>query len=220
MKNLKKMKYVTGTLLISALLFGQTSCVLAQDDQKETENQSEIQETEMTEEETGSLGDSTILVAYFSATNNTEGIAQKLADGLDADLYEIEPEVPYTEEDLNYSDSSTRATQEQNDPDARPEISGSVENMEQYEIVFLGYPIWWGQAPRIMNTFIESYDFDGKTVVPFCTSGSSGFGSSDAALKDAAEGAEWLDGERFSADASDEDIFEWVDSLGLDMEAE
>ncbi len=220
MKNLKKMKYVTGALLIGSLMFGQVACVLAQDDQKETENQSEIQETEMTEEETGSLGDSTILVAYFSATNNTEGIAQKLADGLDADLYEIEPEVPYTEEDLNYSDSSTRATQEQNDPDARPEISGSVENMEQYEIVFLGYPIWWGQAPRIMNTFVESYDFDGKTVVPFCTSGSSGFGSSDAALKDAAEGAEWLDGERFSADASDEDIFEWVDSLGLDMEAE
>ena len=220
MKNLKKMKYVTGALLIGSLMFGQAACVLAQDDQKETENQSEIQETEMTEEETGSLGDSTILVAYFSATNNTEGIAQKLADGLDADLYEIEPEVPYTEEDLNYSDSSTRATQEQNDPDARPEISGSVENMEQYEIVFLGYPIWWGQAPRIMNTFVESYDFDGKTVVPFCTSGSSGFGSSDAALKDAAEGAEWLDGERFSADASDEDIFEWVDSLGLDMEAE
>ena len=121
---------------------------------------------------------------------------------------------------MNYSDSSTRATQEQNDPDARPEISGSVENMEQYEIVFLGYPIWWGQAPRIMNTFIESYDFDGKTVVPFCTSGSSGFGSSDATLKDAAEGAEWLDGERFSADASDEDIFEWVDGLGLDVEAE
>lgn len=220
MKNLKKMKYVTGALLIGSLMFGQAACVLAQDDQKETENQSEIQETEMTEEETGSLGDSTILVAYFSATNNTEGIAQKLADGLDADLYEIEPEVPYTEEDLNYSDSSTRATQEQNDPDARPEISGSVENMEQYEIVFLGYPIWWGQAPRIMNTFIESYDFDGKTIVPFCTSGSSGFGSSDAALKDAAEGAEWFDGERFSADASDEDIFEWVDSLGLDMEAE
>lgn len=218
MKNLKKMKYVTGALLAGSLIFGQTACVLAQDDQKETENQSEIQETEMTEEETGSLGDSTILVAYFSATNNTEGIAQKLAVGLDADLYEIEPEVPYTEEDLNYGDSSTRATQEQNDPDARPEISGSIENMEQYEIMFLGYPIWWGQAPRIINTFVESYDFDGKTIVPFCTSGSSGFGSSDAALKDAAEGAEWIDGERFSADASDEDIFEWVDSLGLDVE--
>ena len=220
MKNLKKMRYVTGALLTGALIFGQTACVLAQDDQKEAENQSEVQETEMTEEETGSFGDSTILVAYFSATNNTEGIAQKLAGGLDADLYEIEPEVPYTDEDLNYGDSSTRATQEQNDPDVRPEISGSVENMEQYEIVFLGYPIWWGQAPRIMNTFIESYDFDGKTIVPFCTSGSSGFGSSDAALKEATEGAEWLDGERFSADASDEDIFEWVDSLGLDIEAE
>lgn len=218
MKNLKKMKYVTGVLLMFSLMLGQTACVLAQDDQEETESQSGIWETEMAEEETGEFGDSTILVAYFSATNNTEGIAQKLAAGLDADLYEIEPEVPYTEEDLNYSDSSTRATQEQNDPDARPEISGSIENMEQYEIVFLGYPIWWGQAPRIINTFVESYDFDGKTIVPFCTSGSSGFGSSDAALKDAAEGAEWIDGERFSADASDEDIFEWVDSLGLDVE--
>ena len=220
MKNLKTMKYVIGALLAGALLFGQMACVSAQEDQKETESQSEIRETEMTEEETGSLGDSTILVAYFSATNNTEGIAQKIAGELDADLYEIEPEVPYTKEDLNYSDSSTRATQEQNDPDVRPEISGSVENMDQYEIVFLGYPIWWGQAPRIMNTFIESYDLEGKTIVPFCTSGSSGFGSSDAALRDAAEDAEWLDGERFSADASEEDIFEWVDSLGLDMETE
>lgn len=218
MKNLKTMKYVTGALLAGALLFGQIACVFAQEDQKETESQSEIRETEMTEEETGAFGNSTILVAYFSATNNTEGIAQKIAGELDADLYEIEPEVPYTKEDLNYSDSSTRATQEQNDPDARPEISGSVENMDQYEIVFLGYPIWWGQAPRIMNTFIESYDLGGKTIVPFCTSGSSGFGSSDAALRDAAEDAEWLDGERFSADASEEDIAEWIDGLELDVE--
>lgn len=130
-----------------------------------------------------------ILVAYFSATGNTESVAQKLAEGLGADIYEIVPEIPYTDADLNYGDSSTRATMEQNDPTARPAISGSVESIEKYDIVFIGYPIWWGEAPRIMNTFIESYDFSGKTLVPFCTSGSSSFGNSDSALKLAVDGS-------------------------------
>ena len=156
-----------------------------------------------------------ILVAYFSATNNTEGVAQKLADGLGADIYEIIPEQPYTDEDLNYGSSQSRTSAEMDDPNARPAISGSVENMGQYDIVFLGYPIWWGRAPRIMSTFIESYDFSGKTIVPFCTSGSSGFGDSDSALRSAADGAEWILGHRFSAGASADDIMKWVDSLGL-----
>ncbi len=124
-----------------------------------------------------------VLVAYFSATNNTEGVAQKLADGLGADLYEITPEQPYTDEDLDYGNSQSRSSVEMNDPSARPAISGSVENMEQYDVVLIGYPIWWGEAPRIMSTFIESYDFTGKTLAAFCTSASSGFGSSDSALR-------------------------------------
>ena len=158
---------------------------------------------------------SKILVAYFSATNNTEGVAQKLADRLGADLYEITPEQPYTDEDLDYGNSGSRSSVEMDDPSARPAISGSVENMDQYDIVFIGYPIWWGEAPRIMNTFIESYDFSGKTLVAFCTSASSGFGSSDSALRTAAESATWLDGHRFSAGASADDVLAWANGLGI-----
>ncbi len=158
---------------------------------------------------------SKILVAYFSATNNTEGVAQKLADGLGADLYEITPEQPYTDEDLDYGNSGSRSSVEMNDPSARPAISGSVENMEQYDVVFIGYPIWWGEAPRIISTFIESYDFSGKTLVAFCTSASSGFGNSDSALRSAASGATWLKGQRFSAGASAADVMKWANGLGV-----
>ena len=158
---------------------------------------------------------SKILVAYFSATNNTEGVAQQLANGLGADLYEITPEKPYTDEDLAYGNSNSRSSVERNDPAARPAISGSVENMEQYDVVFIGYPIWWGEAPRIISTFIESYDFSGKTIVAFCTSASSGFGSSDSALRAAAKGAKWLDGHRFAAGASADEVMAWANGLGI-----
>ena len=129
-------------------------------------------------------GEKKVLIAYFSATNNTENIANHLNDILDADLYEIVPETPYTADDLNYNDSSSRSSQEMNDSDARPAISGSVDNMEQYEVIFLGYPIWWGEAPRIINTFLESYNLSGKTIAPFCTSASSPLGSSATKLQD------------------------------------
>ena len=156
-----------------------------------------------------------ILIAYFSATNNTEGIANHLDSILDADLYEIVPETPYTEADLDWHDSSSRTTLEMNDAAARPAISGSVENMEQYDVIFLGYPIWWGQAPKIMYTFLESYDLNGKTIVPFCTSGSSGVGSSATNLQEVAQDAEWLEGHRFSGGASESDVQTWLDSLDL-----
>ena len=158
-----------------------------------------------------------VLIAYFSCTGNTEAIANHLNSILDADLYEIVPEVPYTSEDLNYGDSSSRTSIEMNDPDARPAISGSVENMEDYDVVFLGYPIWWGDAPRIISTFLESYDFDGKTIVPFCTSGSSGIGSSADDLQALTSGATWLDGQRFSGGASEETVAAWVNGLGIEL---
>jgi len=159
-------------------------------------------------------------VAYFSATNTTEGVAQHIADALDADLYEITPAVPYTSADLNYGDSTSRSTKEMNDPSSRPEISGSVSNMEDYDIVFLGYPIWWGQAPRIISTFLESYDFNGKTVVPFCTTNSSGLGSSDTNLHSLAEDASWLRGQRFAGGTSRSAVVQWINGLELDVTAE
>lgn len=155
------------------------------------------------------------LVAYFSATGNTESIARHIQTILNADLYEIVPEDPYTSEDLNYSNNDCRANQEQNDPNARPAISGSVENMEDYDVVFLGYPIWWGQAPKIIYTFLESYDLDSVTIVPFCTSGSSGIGGSLDDLHALAPEAIWLDGQRFSGSASQDTVASWVEGLDL-----
>lgn len=154
-----------------------------------------------------------ILVAYFSATNTTEKVAGYIADELPADLYEIVPEIPYTDADLNYGDSTSRTSIEMNNSNARPAISGSVENMGQYETVFLGYPIWWGEAPRIISTFLESYNFSGKTIIPFCTSGSSGIGSSATNLHSLTNGAEWLSGRRFGGSASRSDVATWVNSL-------
>ena len=158
------------------------------------------------------------LVAYFSATGTTKGVAEHIANGLNADIYEIVPEEPYTDADLDYNDNNSRTTIEMNDPDARPAISGSVENMEQYDIVFIGYPIWWGEAPRIVSTFVESYDFSGKTIVPFCTSGGSGMGSSAANLEQLTTGAQWLSGERLSGSDSQDEVMEWVNGLGLNFE--
>ena len=156
-----------------------------------------------------------VLVAYFSATGNTEGIARHLQTVLAADLYQIVPEDPYTSDDLNYSNDDCRANQEQNNPDARPAISEDAENMEDYDVAFLGYPIWWGQAPKIIYTFLERYDFDGVTIVPFCTSGSSGIGGSLEDLQALAPNARWLDGQRFSGGASESDVASWVEGLEL-----
>jgi len=166
-------------------------------------------------------GTGKVLVAYFSATNNTEGVAEKIVDALGsdkADLFEIVPAVPYTSADLNYN-SDCRANREQDDASARPEIASTstVANMDDYDVVFLGYPIWWGQAPKIMYTFMESYDFDGKTIVPFCTSGSSGIGSSASNLADVTTGATWLSGNRFSGSASQTTVKTWVDGLNLNL---
>ena len=128
-------------------------------------------------------------------------------------LFSIMPETPYTTADLNYGDDSSRTTREQNDPSARPAISGAVENMADYDVIFLGYPIWWGQAPKILYTFVESYDLSGKTIIPFCTSGSSGIGSSAENLSAGAAGAVWLPGHRFSAGASRDTVVSWLQGL-------
>ena len=169
----------------------------------------------------GKTADGTkVLVAYFSATNTTEGVAENLADGIGADLYKILPEEPYTDADLDYNDNNSRTTIEMDDPDVRPAISGSVENMEQYDVIFLGYPIWWGEAPRIINTFVESYDFSEKTIVPFCTSGGSGLGNSATNLHSAADDATWLDGQRFSGSASVDELTEWANGLELNLSME
>ncbi len=182
--------------------------------QTETVTSVEIRTEVTTNEETTTENDNNILVVYFSATNNTKGVAEKIAEAADADIYAITPAIPYTDADLDYN-TECRANKEQNDDSARPEISGMVENMEDYDTVFIGYPIWWGQAPKIMYTFLESYDFNGKTIIPFCTSGSSPIGSSAENMHSLAAGADWLEGQRFGGGASADDVSSWVNSLGL-----
>ena len=213
-----KRKKIFAFLLAAVMLFALAACSgenTKTESNSNTDSPDETQAAEPSESPKPETEDSKILVAYFSATGNTEGIAQQLAEGLGADLYEIVPETPYTSDDLNYNDSNSRSSVEMDDPDARPAISGSVENMGQYDVVLLGYPIWWGEAPRIMSTFMESYDFSGKMLAAFCTSASSGFGSSDSALREAADSASWLDGIRFSSGASDQEILEWASGLGI-----
>ena len=158
-----------------------------------------------------------ILVAYFSATGTTKGVAETAADVMGADIYEIVPEVPYTSADLNYNDNNSRSTKEMNDPNARPAINGSVSDMSQYDIVFIGYPIWWGEAPRIVSTFMESYDFSGKTIVPFCTSGGSGVGSSTRNLEKLTIGASFVAGQRLNGNASRSTVVSWINGLNLNI---
>ena len=155
-----------------------------------------------------------VLVAYFSATGNTRPVAEKVAEVTGGDLFEIVPAQPYTAADLNYN-TECRANAEQNDPGARPAIASTVENMEQYDAVFIGYPIWWGRAPKIIHTFLETYDLSGKTVAAFCTSGSSPH--EDATLRSYEPDAVWLEGRRFSGASQVED---WVNGLDLPKAAE
>lgn len=162
--------------------------------------------------------DNNILVAYFSCTNTTEGIAEIIADETGGALYEIVAADPYTEDDLKYY-TNGRADKEQADSSCRPAISGSVSDMSAYDTVFIGYPIWHGQAPRIISTFLESYDFSGKTIIPFCTSHSSGIGSSDSDLHSlTSDSAVWMEGKRFSSSSDKSEITEWVKMLNLDTQ--
>lgn len=176
-----------------------------------------ISGTQQPETEIPETQGSKVLVAYFSATGTTKGVAEHIANGLQADIYEIIPEEPYTDADLDYGDNNSRSTIEMNDASSRPAISGSVENMEQYDVVFIGYPIWWGEAPRIVSTFVESYDFAGKTIVPFCTSGGSGVGSSATNLEQLTSGATWMEGRRLGGSDSQDTVMEWVNGLGLHL---
>ena len=151
----------------------------------------------------------------FSATGTTRPIAEEIANVTGGDLFEIVPVQPYSEEDLDYSNDNCRANQEQNDDTARPEISDTIENIDEYDVVFIGHPIWWGIEPRIIDTFLESYDFSGKTMVDFCTSGGSGISESESNLKEICPDSVWLEGKRFLESSSHDDIADWVDNMNF-----
>lgn len=156
------------------------------------------------------------MVVYFSATGNTKTLAEKIAALSGSDIYEIVPETPYTSADLNYNDSNSRATREQNDASARPAISGRVENIESYDTIFIGYPIWWGTIPKIINTFLESYDFSRKTIMPFCTSGSSGISTSVSAIRNTCPNSVVTAGFRGTSSTTNTQIQNWLNNNGFD----
>ena len=156
------------------------------------------------------------LVAYFSVSGATKGVAVKLAKVVNGDLYEIKPEQPYTSDDLNWMNKNSRTSIEMKDKSSRPAISGRIDNMEDYDIVYIGFPIWWYVAPTIINTFLESYDFSGKTVIPFATSGGSGLGNTLSELKaSCSKNTKWLAGERFSSSISEKELENWINKLEL-----
>ena len=165
------------------------------------------------EPESDAAAHSDVLVAYFSATGTTKGVAEKIASITGGDLYEILAAQPYTEDDLNYNDDNSRSTTEQNDKNVRPEIGSEDISLEGYKTIYLGFPIWWGEEPRILDTFVEKYNFDGITVIPFCTSGGSGIGRSGPNMEALAGSGTWLEGERFSGSVSEADLQSWIDGL-------
>ena len=229
--------------LLSCVLAGSVALALAACGQQSAGgssagNQSTSQSTDQSREEVSSAaqssagsgadasgtesgaGSGSVLVVYYSATGNTEGVANYIAEATGGDLFEITPAEPYTSDDLNWTDENSRVTREHEDESLRDvELTTTqVENWDSYDTVFLGYPIWWGIAAWPVDGFVEANDFTGKTVIPFCTSSSSGLGESGDLLAELAASGDWQEGQRFRSSVSQEDVNEWVDSLGLSAE--
>ena len=183
------------------------------DGANEIKTTNEVKETKETNNvQINEKDDKKVAVVYFSATGTTKEVAELIKDETNADIFEIIPKQKYTSEDLNYGDKNTRATKEQNDENARPEIENSID-LSNYDVVFLGYPIWWGNAPKIILSFIDNTNLDGKTVIPFCTSGSSGISTSESTLKTYKNNIKWIEGKRFSSSTTRDEASNWVRSL-------
>ena len=215
-------KRLCSLLMACVMLFGLAACGQTSQTTEEPQEPAETDqtaeaastdETEPTDEATGG----SVLVAYFSATGNTEQAAGYIADALGADSFAITPAEPYSSDDLNWSDENSRVSREHEDPSLQTVALAETtpENWENYDTVFIGYPIWWGVAAWPVSSFVAANDFTGKTVIPFCTSSSSQLGESGALLEQAAGTGEWLDGQRFSGGVSESDIAQWLDSLAL-----
>lgn len=216
-------KRLSSLLLACVMLFSLAACGQAAPS-TEDEAQAPVETSQPTEntptEETAPADETaggSVLVAYFSATGNTEAVAGYIADAANADLFEITPADPYTADDLNWTDPDSRVVYEYENPDARDIAlaTDTPENWEDYDTVFIGYPIWWGIAAWPVSSFVEANDFTGKTVIPFCTSSSSGLGESGDLLEELAGTGAWLEGQRFRSSVSEADVADWVNGLAL-----
>lgn len=196
---------------------GSSSAAESSASSSETVPEEPVSEAEPSSEAGGENASGGTLVVYFSATGNTEEAAGYIASLTGGDLFELEPVEPYTSENLNYSDDNSRVSLEYADESLREVelVADTVENWDSYDTVFIGYPIWWGIAAWPVDGFVEANDFTGKTVIPFCTSASSGLGQSGELLAEMAGTGEWLEGQRFSSRVSEADVEEWLSGLGL-----
>ena len=208
-------------LLALGMMAAAVGCSASQEEQQ-NQNNSSVQEDTQTEETNTEETDAAetegkTLVAYYSATGNTKAVAEMIAETLGADTFEIIPAEPYTSEDLNWTDDSSRVSQKYSDPSLRTvELTAdTVENWESYDTVFIGYPIWWGIAAWPVDSFVSANDFTGKTVIPFCTSSSSGLGESGQLLEKLAGSGDWQEGQRFRSGADEADVSKWLEDIGM-----
>ena len=208
-------------LLALGMMAAAVGCSASQEEQQ-NQNNSSVQEDTQTEETNTEETDAAetegkTLVAYYSATGNTKAVAEMIAETLGADTFEIIPAEPYTSEDLNWTDDSSRVSQKYSDPSLRTvELTAdTVENWESYDTVFIGYPIWWGIAAWPVDGFVSANDFTGKTVIPFCTSSSSGLGESGQLLEKLAGSGDWQEGQRFRSGADEADVSKWLEDIGM-----
>ena len=188
------------------------------DSQSTSTNQSGNEEADTNSENTtDTTGNGKTLVVYYSASGNTKDVAEKIAKITEADLFEIEPVEPYTDDDLDWTDDDSRVSREHDDESLRDVelVSTTVDNWDSYDTVYIGYPIWWGIAAWPVDNFVKENDFTGKTVIPFCTAATSGIGDSGNLLEEMTGTGDWKEGERFHGGASESDISSWIDSLGL-----
>ena len=228
---MKHWKRLLSCVLAGSLALALAACTQQSAGGSSAGNQSTDQSADQSREEVSSAAQSAagfgtdtsgtergnVLVVYYSATGNTESVAGYIAQATGGDLFEITPAEPYTDEDLNWSDENSRVTREHEDESLRDvELTATtVENWDSYDTVFLGYPIWWGIAAWPVDTFVEANDFTGKTVIPFCTSSSSGLGESGNLLAEAAGSGTWLEGQRFRSGVSQTDVQAWISSLSI-----
>ncbi len=209
------MKKILLLLLLVVLLCGCTSSNNLKEPSSTPETTPSEKDPETTpSEKEPETNKNSIIVIYFSCTNNTENVANKIANYLNCTIEEIIPLNPYSNDDLNYNNNSSRANKEQNDNNARPEIKNTFK-LDDYNTIFLGYPIWWGKLPKIIYTFLDNYNLDNYTIIPFCTSGSTGITTSQNEIKQLKPNANVLNGKRFSGNASDKDIQSFIDSLNI-----
>lgn len=213
-----KTKKIAAVLLTCIMAIGlMAGCGASNTNQSGNEEADANSENTTDITENTSTGNGKTLVVYYSASGNTKDVAEKIAKITEADMFEIEPVEPYTDDDLDWTDDDSRVSREHDDESLRDVelVSTTVDNWDSYDTVYIGYPIWWGIAAWPMDTFVENNDFTGKTVIPFCTSSSSGLGDSGTLLAELAGTGDWQDGERFRSGASESDVQDWVESLGL-----